>query len=129
MPYETKLFEIRDEGTAFPALAIRVEAEKTDADFLLRRAGYDASLPCVILMDLCTRAAEHDPHAWRGPRTLRLAHRFIEAAWAELASGDAVDVEFILGLREAPKPSERINHTLVAVAIRLREEMRHGQCA
>ena len=51
--------------------------------------------------------ANYDPYNWtKCGRTMNVAHRHIEANWDKLASGDVVDVEFILGETSAPKESE-----------------------
>jgi len=51
------------------------------------------------------RKASADPYFW-GDRTFTTAHFYITQEWAQLTSGDVVDVEFILGERTEPKLSE-----------------------
>jgi hypothetical protein len=46
---EMKLIEIRDRATMIPALAIRLSPTRTDADYPLRRAGYDLGHPAIML--------------------------------------------------------------------------------
>lgn len=95
-----KLFEIRDRYTLVPALAIQVSGFD---GYLMRRAGFNG--PMVYLVELATQKAHYDPYTW-GNRTMRTAHQFIEAHFEELASGDVIDVEFILGESTTKKQSE-----------------------
>ena len=76
--------------------------------YLLRRCGYSCDdRPNVILTRLDGNGkATNDPSAWGG-RTWPVAHRHIIERWHELADGDVVDVQFILGETPAPKVSER----------------------
>jgi len=120
---EVKLFEVRDRATFIPCFAIRmkpsddapfrVPTEQRNAEvFLLRRAGFDWLNPDydphVIFGRLEAGECQYDPFAWGSmSRTMQAAHRFIQAHWAELRSGDVVDVEFILNETAQPKVSER----------------------
>jgi hypothetical protein len=106
---EIKTIEIRDSGTFIPALAIRVSG----ADgYLFRRAGFGPT-PLVILVRLADMGASFDPYDWPGgARTMTVAHESIAQHWAELKSGDVVDVEFVLGETPSPKVSERAAHVL-----------------
>lgn len=106
---KTKLFEIRDEGAFIPVVAIKFESMDENEGWLLRRAGYGYSSPCVFLGKLATGGAEYDPYAWTGgARTMPTAHIYITDNWDKLTSGDVVCVEHILGERETPKVSERL---------------------
>lgn len=100
----TKAIEIRDRHTLVPALAIQVSG----ADgYLLRRAGFQS--PMIYLIKLATQECRYDPWAW-GDRTLKTAHLHIDEFFDDLADGDVVDVEFILGETPAPKTSEQLTH-------------------
>jgi hypothetical protein len=102
---ETKLLEIRDAGTLIPALAIKISG----ADgYLARRAGFNA--PMIYLVHLTSEKACYDPYSWPSGagRTMQVAHLAIENNWESLRDHDVVDVEFILGLRDAPKVSESV---------------------
>lgn len=119
---DIKLFEIRDRATCIPAMAVRLRNRTPAEFFLLRRAGYSAEQiggpeefpgklahdrePYVILMKLDGVEAQYDPFAWRNFRTLGHAHSHIITHWHELASGDVVDVEFLLGETTTKKASE-----------------------
>lgn len=114
-----KAIEIRDRGTFIPAMAILMTPDSPGSDggeserYLLRRAGYLFSDPCVVLVRMaCSgvdRNATYDPYSWGGgTRTFTVAHDYIIKHWDELKSGDVVDVEFILGETQQPKQSERI---------------------
>jgi hypothetical protein len=110
-----KLFEILDRKTAIYMFAFRARSEPTleVERYILSRGGYGPSneSDCVVLGYLSCptpmRGCTYDPHAWGG-RTLPVAHAHIAAHWDSLASGDVIDVEFILGETAAPKLSERL---------------------
>lgn len=110
-----KAFEIRDAGTFIPAIGVlMLGGEDVAETYLLRRAGFGAAPPyCVILCrmecDGIDRNATYDPFAWgQNPRTMHVAHRYIEQHWKELENGAVICVETILGERQTPKVSERI---------------------
>jgi hypothetical protein len=94
---QTKLFEVRDEGTFIPVLATKISGSDSP---LLRHAGYRDSY--VILTNLVTCLSFYDPHAWSFSRTLREAHLYIEKQFDELPNEAVVDVQYILG--ETPQP-------------------------
>jgi len=99
---EIKLFEIRDEGTCVPAMAVGVSG---DDGPILRRAGF-GEVPCVVLTMLATARTEWDPFAWGPARTMGPAHRYICDHWADLESGAVVDVRVILGETTTPAAAE-----------------------
>lgn len=103
----TKQLEIRDRGTMIPALAIQVSG----ADgYLMRRAGYGEQ-PLVILIHLEGMHCAYDPYGWHsGARTMKQAHLHITEHFDDLADGDVIDVEFILGERPTKKASEAVTH-------------------
>ena len=111
---EVKCLEIRDSMTFIPVICIRPVAENNMQRYLLRRDGYSA-LPsefCVIMIDAQCRGVAYDPYNWTSKgatrRTHHVAHLFIQEHWHELADGDVVDVQFILGETPGPKASERV---------------------
>lgn len=62
----------------------------------------------MLLSKLTSPEAQYDVHAWPGDhRTMPTAHQYIIDNWDNLESGALIDVEHILGLREAPKQSEQ----------------------
>jgi len=87
-----KLFEIRDRATCIPVMCIEV----TGSDgWLLRRAGFGTDLPCYILINLTKMECQYDPYSWEtSARTMPVAHEWIRQNWAQLDSGDVVDVEY-----------------------------------
>ena len=103
---ETKLVEIRDKARFIPAMAIRVRDDGTDEAYLLMRAGWDDH-PGVYLIHLVISECHIHPCGWDGPRTMRIAHRWIWDNWDDVMPGMVVDVEFILGKTDGPKESER----------------------
>lgn len=99
---ETKLFEIRDEGTFIPAIAIAVS--RADGP-LARAAGYGAQ--CIILGALHSKDYfTYNPYDWTRSRTMHVAHNYIIEQWDKLVSGDLVDVQFILKEKTEPAQSE-----------------------
>ncbi len=118
---KTKLLEIRDAGTFIPALAVCFDVSAMDEEYLLRRAGYGVAQRAVLLVNLVTGDSRMDPHTWpSGTRTMTVAHLaiaghahrdFVEGravAFHDLAPGDVVDVEYLLGIRSEPKRSEQV---------------------
>ena len=106
---KAKALEIRDEGTFIPALAVNMNPTEDSQRYLLRRCGYACDgRPNIIMTRLDgSGKATNDPYEWGG-RTYPVAHNYIIDHWAELADGDVVDVQFILGETQTPKVSERI---------------------
>ena len=109
-PVETKLLDIRDDGTRIPVLAIRIdprEAYEGDWDVLNRAAIRSDK---VLLLTKLSHYEQHDePHQWAqtGGRTMKVAHQHMIDHWDELVSGQVVDVEFILGETAWPKGMAR----------------------
>lgn len=105
---QTKILEIRDSATFIAVLAIDMNAPDDPERYYLRRYGHpNDGAPNILLARVNgDGTASNDPYAWGG-RTFPVAHNYIIEHWRELKSGDVVDVEFILGERDAPKVSER----------------------
>ena len=105
---ETKVLEIRDEGTFIPALAVDINPDSAAQRYLMRRVGYPCDgRPNIVLTRLSgDGTATNDPYSWGG-RTFPVAHNYIIERWATLKDGDVVDVSFILGETDKPKVSER----------------------
>lgn len=112
---QCKTIEIRDKATFIPALAVRLQLrageDSAQTHYLARRAGYALGQPYVILtrLDAAGGKAHYDPFGWHD-RTFTTAHSFLSDNWDTIADGAVIDVEFILGEREAPKRSERHEH-------------------
>jgi hypothetical protein len=109
---KTKLIEIRDRATMITALCVDMNPNFGDPvqRYYLRRYGYACDgKPNVLITHAAGNGtpANNDPYSWQG-RTWRFAHNYIIEHWNELADGDVVDVEFILGETTAPKVSERL---------------------
>jgi len=105
-----KLFELRDRATFIPVFAFRPSSDDEGEQYLLLRAGFEASshiilgrLECSGINANCT----YDAYAWGG-RTFPVAHRFIAEHFEELPSGAVIDVEFILGEKSDYKASEEV---------------------
>jgi len=108
---QAKTFEVRDRMTFIPALAVKLDPACERDRYLLARAGYGLSpfeqAEYVLLVKVSgdEPKTQHDPHSW-GDRTMRAAHQHIIENWSLLESGAVVDVEFILGEKQAPTESE-----------------------
>lgn len=123
--------EIRDRATFIPALAVELSPWDSSYNYsgdacvyLLRRAGYDARTypyqirdpapprTVVLLTHLGGGSrAESDPEAW-GDRTWATAHRWLIENWYRrdlIRDGAVVDVEHILGEKDIPASSERLD--------------------
>ena len=108
-----KLFEIRDSMTFIPVAALRLDSINVIPEelWLLGRGGFRHDSESVFVMKLQTGGGEYDPFRWDcSSRTMQVAHLYIEEHFAELNSGDVVDVEFIMGLTKQPKISERLEY-------------------
>lgn len=116
---QAKALEIRDEGTFIPVLCVDMNPKDWLLDapteafeatrYLLRRCGYPCDgRPNIVITHLSadSRPASNDPYSWGG-RTYPVAHKYIIEHWGDLADGDVVDVQFILGETAQPKKSER----------------------
>lgn len=109
---ETKLLEIRDEGTFIPVLAIWLESETDSGRYLLARAGYaENPSPAHIViwqMDGGAGRATSNAYKWAS-HTMNTAHLYIIKNWDEIETGEVIDVEFIRGETRVKKISERFN--------------------
>ncbi len=107
----SKLFEVRDDGTYIPVLAVLMiksdgvnEAER----YLLGRSGF-GNIPLVLVVNLNTFQGQYDPYNWKGGgRTMPHAHEFITHNFDSMEPGQVVCVETILGERDTPKVSDRL---------------------
>lgn len=107
---EVKVLEIRDRNTFIPVICIRPTPDNEAQRYLLRRDGYTGTMaePCIIMINAQCRGVAYDPYEWADRRTKGTAHNWIAEHWSELADGDVIDVQFIIGETTAPKFSERV---------------------
>lgn len=116
---KTKLFEIRDEGTCIPAVAMYVDprAPRTmDEDWLLKRAGWSMNQTGVYLGQLAVEGKWcFDAYSW-GSSTMRDAHLYIEKYWHSLTSGQVIDVRCVRGETKQPCESDRLFTATAVVA-------------
>ncbi len=115
---EVKLFEVRDRMTCIAAIAIKPglahgidpsSHRGTVLRFLLGKAGWNAdhNSNAVLFGQLEGDELKADVYAWpENPRTMRLAHRWVQWHWRDLASGDVIDVRAIEGEEEKPARSD-----------------------
>lgn len=111
---KVKSFEVRDEGTCIPVLAVKTEPANDAERYLLSRMGYgktpEAQGRFVLLSPLSgDKETHYDPNHWGNwGRTMEIAHRHIREHFDELENASVVDVEFILGEKtELSKPSSQ----------------------
>lgn len=105
-----KLVEIRDRATCIPAFAIKMLPETKDEVFLMKQTGYSSSYPCVMLVSIEApwhSARSSDEWHEKSPRTMRIAHKYIEDNFDTLKSCEVIDVEFILKEVDVPCKSCR----------------------
>ena len=108
-----KTFEIRDAGTFIPVLAVQLSPGNEEDRYLIGRAGYgtlprdQAEYILLCRIDGGTGECTSDIYGWRnGERTMPEAHRYIEEHFETLASGEVIDVQYILGETTEKKLSE-----------------------
>ena len=95
---QMKSIEIRDHRTFIPAMAIKLHPENESEQ-------YNVLLMLLVRMD--GTACANDPHSWPSPRTMSVAHAWLEQHFDEVKDGDVIDVQFIIGETQEPKKSER----------------------
>jgi hypothetical protein len=107
---KVKIFEIRDQGTFFPAICTCLSGGNQQEAWLISRAGYGFPVfPGEYILFAHGNdvgRCKYDPFQW-GDRTFHTAHQYIKENWDQLEGGEVIDVEFILGETEQPKKSER----------------------
>ena len=103
------ILEVRDAATFIPVIAIRTTSDNDQEAWLMRACGWAKEGNDVMLLRADgTGEIKRSPFDHPvGARTMPVAHRYIADHWDELNPGDIVDVEFILGLSDTPKQSER----------------------
>jgi hypothetical protein len=123
MTVRTMFLEIRDTGTFVPAMATIIDVEHNDyPEWLVRRAGWALGARVIYLTRLADGTTQYDPAFWEATRnrTLFVAHMALLGrrhpeilkdrypATGCLNHGDVIDVEYLLGLTNEPKISERL---------------------
>lgn len=115
-----KALEIRDIGTFIATLAVDMNPSGPmvgTQQYLLRRVGYPCDgRPNILITRLSGDGskASNDPHYW-GDRTMATAHAWIIEHWDDIADGDVIDVQWILGETLTKKKSERVSVANVSV--------------
>ncbi len=109
-----KLFEIRDEGTLIPVMAVRLGLGNEAERWLLSWSGYgidtevQAQYVLVAQINAGYGTITSAPLKWGDRRTMLYAHKYIKKHFDDLESGAVVDVEFILGESDKPKQPQRL---------------------
>jgi hypothetical protein len=78
-------------------------------NYALERSGFPAGSDAVLLCRLDAGKSAVDPYDWND-RTMQTAHGYIATGWADLRSGDVIDVEVVLG--EKPKSDAKLTEAL-----------------
>ena len=101
---QTKLIEIRDEGTMIIALCVDMNPKNEEQRRGLRCYGFPCDGRPNIMLTHANggKKANNDPYDW-SDRTFSTAHHYIMENWAILNDGDVVDVQFMLGETKLPK--------------------------
>lgn len=106
---QSKTFQVRDEGTNIPVLVIQLEPDNEQSQHIFYRAGLgktaDVQRRTYYLINLARHQGFSFPYSSKG-RTLQVAHKYIEANFDRLESGQVIDVEFLLGITTTPKTFE-----------------------
>jgi hypothetical protein len=105
---EVKLFELRDRGTFIEIYMTKIRPVSLRERGLMRRAGWRVEDPLYTMtrLDLSeTMMSEYQADV-ANSRTFGVAFKWIVNNWDMLTSGDLVCVEYILGERAEPKPTE-----------------------
>ena len=117
---QTKILEIRDEGTYFAVIAVNMNHDLASSvtffeyqaqRYHLRRVGYPCDgRPNIAISHLSADGKPfwNNPYGWGG-RTYPVAHKYIIENWDALRNGDVIDVQLILGETYVKKVSERFS--------------------
>lgn len=109
-----KLFEVRDAATFIPVLAVKLEPTNESERYLLGCSGYgtknEDQSKYIQVMKIAggSSKSECSPSDWGGNRTMYEAHKYIEEKFDDLNTGDVIDVEYILGISQQPKITQRV---------------------
>lgn len=95
---ETKIFEVRDRVTFISVMATKCSSNDELENAHLIKNGFSNSIPLVLVGRLGKGEHTYYPDDWGyNPRTMYVAHKYIEEKFDELNTGEVVDVQFILG--------------------------------
>lgn len=106
---KAKAFEVRDRGTFFPGVAIKLEAANAEESYLLRRAGFGGEKTFILFGSLDGGPFHYDEFEVQGNSTRFTAIQYITENFDSLEPGQVICTETIRGERTSPKPSERLS--------------------
>lgn len=111
---QVKIFEVRDRHTFIPVFAMKMDGagQKEAGRFLLHRVGYAFTSPCILVGYLRGGECHHSSYDWSG-RTMPVAHKYIEANFDILSTGEVIDVEYILKEKPTSSLSIRLEEKLL----------------
>lgn len=102
---DTKMLEIRDSMTYIAVACVKLKSDNALERYHLHRAGFGEDTDLLEVIKLDGGEAHYDAFDW-GSARMREAHRYIEANFDKLNTGDVVDIQYILGETQTPKKSE-----------------------
>lgn len=108
---ETKLFEVRDRGTFIPVICIKLVPTNEADRYLLGAAGFstDLELQSSYILYGGLEGLNFEYQSGSHPnRTRNISHEYIEEHWADLQSGEVIDVEWIKGETNHKKVSQAV---------------------
>lgn len=113
---QLKLLEIHDDGTTVRSVAIKFEPGSTaEYDSLITHTGFDADGSTVLLYVLDRECGTTDPNRWASmgvhPRTMPVAHLWLERNWPHLPDGEVYVIDVAQILEAKLDPSRRGNGT------------------
>jgi hypothetical protein len=90
---EVKYFQVMDDGTRMPCMAIQFHQKETIEMF-----GLESIKPATLVLFMEIQVGSIGLTYWPIlPRTRALAHRHIETFWDKLETETVIDIEYILG--------------------------------
>lgn len=113
---QIKLLEIHDDGQTTRAVAIKFEPSSTaEFDSLITHTGFNPDGSTVLLFVLDREIGTTDPHRWASmgvqPRTLGVAHIWLERNWPHLPDGEVYVINVAKILDAKLDPGRRGNGT------------------
>lgn len=105
---QTKVFEVRDRATHIGVIATKMVATDSRERYEVRRCGFSADHPLVLIVEMSGYKASYGAYNWRtaGNNTMFTAHQYIEEHFDELEPGAVIDTEYIRGESHTAKESE-----------------------
>lgn len=109
---QLRAVRIKDDGTTIRALAIKlVPGSSAEYDDLITHTGFDAAGNTVLLFVTDREVGTTDPGRWASlgvyPRTMPVAHLWLERNWPHLPDGEVPEIDVAKILEAKLDPSRR----------------------